>query len=201
MELPALFGFLFFFFTQAEYTNKVIFLFIILWCVHYINRTFVFPFRIKTNGKKMPLVIVLSGMFFNTVNTFLIADFLAKNPDNYSVEWFATWQFMLGLTFFVLGFAINQYSDYLLIKLRSPGETNYKIPNGFLFKFISCPNLFGEIVEWLGFALLTWCWPSVAFLMWTMANLIPRAVAHHKWYLATFKNYPKDRKAIFPFIW
>lgn len=201
MELPALFGFLFFFFTTAEYTNKVVLLFIILWCVHYVNRTLIFPLRIKTKGKKMPLIIVLSGMFFNTINTFLIANYLAKNPGKYTVEWFTTWQFVLGFTLFILGFVINQYSDYILIKLRKPGETSYKIPNGFLFRYISCPNLFGEVIEWLGFALLTWSLPAFAFLFWTMANLIPRAIAHHKWYLSRFENYPKERKAIIPFIW
>ena len=149
----------------------------------------------------MPLIIVLSGMFFNSINTFLIANYLAKNPENYQAEWFGTWQFITGLSLFIIGFAINQYSDYLLIKLRKPGETTYKIPTGFLFKFISCPNLFGEIIEWFGFALLTWCLPSLSFLMWTIANLVPRALAHHKWYLNHFENYPKDRKAIFPFIW
>jgi len=201
MEFPALFGFLAFFFVKAEYTNKVVFLFLILWCVHYVNRTFVFPFRIKTKGKKMPLVIALNGAFFNTINTYLIASFLAENPTNYTVEWFSTWQFILGFVLFVLGFWINQYSDYLLIKLRNPGETNYKIPHGFLFKYISSPNFFGEILEWLGFALLTWCLPSFAFLLWTIANLVPRAIANHKWYHNKFENYPKDRKAIIPFIW
>lgn len=201
MELPALLGFIFFFYTHAEYTNKVVLLFIILWCVHYVNRTLIFPLRIKTKGKQMPLLIVLSAIFFNLVNTFLIATYLAQNPENYPVSWLSSWQFISGFILFLTGFAINQYSDYLLIKLRKPGEVSYKIPNGFLFRFVSCPNLFGEILEWTGFALATWCLPGFAFLMWTCANLIPRGIAHHKWYLERFENYPKNRKAIFPFIW
>lgn len=149
----------------------------------------------------MPVVIMFSAIFFNTVNTFIIATYLAKHPERYGVEWFTTWQFILGFVLFVAGFFINQYSDYLLIHLRKPGETNYKIPNGFLFRFISCPNLFGEVVEWLGFAVMTWCLPAWAFFIWTFANLVPRAISHHKWYLQKFPNYPKSRKAIFPFVW
>jgi len=36
--------------------------------------------------------------------------------------------------------------------------------------------------------------------VWTIANLVPRALAHHKWYNEHFENYPAERKAIFPFI-
>jgi 3-oxo-5-alpha-steroid 4-dehydrogenase 1 len=166
-----------------------------------MNRAIIFPLRIKTTGKKMPVLIVLSAIFFNTVNTYLIAVYLAQYPEQYNQEWMSSWQFILGALLFIIGFGINQYSDYLLINLRSPGETNYKIPNGFLFRFVSCPNLLGELIEWLGFAVMTWCLPSWSFFIWTFANLVPRAIDHHKWYLKKFENYPKNRKAIFPFIW
>lgn len=201
MELPALLLFFAFFFAQNEYTSYGVVVFLVLWLIHYFNRSVIFPLRIKTTGKKMPVVIMLSAIFFNTINTFIISTYLATHPEEYGVEWFTSWQFILGLTLFVAGFFINQYSDYLLIHLRNPGETNYKIPNGFLFRFVSCPNLFGEVIEWLGFAVMTWCLPSWAFFVWTFANLVPRAISHHKWYLQKFPNYPKSRKAIFPFVW
>jgi 3-oxo-5-alpha-steroid 4-dehydrogenase 1 len=190
-----------FFFTQKEYVSYGVAVFLVLWFIHYFNRSVIFPLRIKTTGKKMPVVIMLSAIFFNTVNTGIIASYLANNSEQYGLEWFTTWQFILGIGLFLIGFFINQYSDYLLINLRKPGETNYKIPNGFLFRFISCPNLFGEVIEWLGFAIMTWCLPSWAFFIWTFANLVPRAISHHKWYLQKFPNYPKSRKAIFPFVW
>ena len=36
--------------------------------------------------------------------------------------------------------------------------------------------------------------------LWTGFNLIPRALNHHEWYKENFKNYPKNRKAVIPFI-
>jgi len=39
---------------------------------------------------------------------------------------------------------------------------------------------------------------GLTFLIWTIANLLPRAMNHHKWYIENFENYPKDRKAIIP---
>jgi steroid 5-alpha reductase family enzyme len=101
---------------------------------------------------------------------------------------------------FIAGFFINQYHDHLLIQLRKSNGADYKIPFGGLFRFISCPNFFGEIIEWGGFALLTWCLPSFSFFLWTLVNLLPRAIDHHRWYKKTFADYPKNRKAIIPFL-
>ena len=36
----------------------------------------------------------------------------------------------IGTFLFLLGFLINQHSDYILRNLRKPGETEYKIPKG-----------------------------------------------------------------------
>jgi hypothetical protein len=33
-----------------------------------------------------------------------------------------------------------------------------------------------------------------------LANLLPRALAHHRWYKQRFPEYPSERKAIFPFL-
>ena len=95
---------------------------------------------------------------------------------------------------------INNQSDHILINLRKPGETGYKIPKGGFFKYVSAPNLFGEMLEWMGFAILCWNLPALGFAVWTAANLIPRAISHHRWYLEKFENYPKERKAVIPFL-
>jgi len=92
------------------------------------------------------------------------------------------------------------WSDNRLIHLRKPDETGYKIPKGGLFRYISCPNLFGEMVEWAGFVLMCWSWPALSFAVWTAANLGPRALAHHRWYRSHFKDYPPERKAVVPFV-
>lgn len=41
---------------------------------------------------------------------------------------------------------------------------------------------------------------ATSFAVWTMVNLFPRALDHHKWYKLKFEEYPEDRKAVFPFI-
>jgi len=198
MELPS-FAIILYFYLVSNQSNYATFL-TMLWLFHYLNRTFIFPLRIRTKGKKMPLAIVSSAIFFNLFNAGLNGYFLA-NFETYTESDFSSWNFILGIVLFITGFFINQVSDTLLINLRKPNETGYKIPKGFLFNLISCPNLFGEFIQWAGFALIAWNYPATTFLIWTAANLFPRAIKHHKWYKSTFKDYPKNRKAVIPWLW
>ena len=100
----------------------------------------------------------------------------------------------------LVGFAICFHADRVLRHLRKPGETGYKIPHGGFYRWVSSPNYLGEIIEWTGFAVMTWNLPGLAFMVFTIANLFPRAFSHHRWYLDKFPDYPKNRKAIIPFI-
>jgi 3-oxo-5-alpha-steroid 4-dehydrogenase 1 len=198
MELPSFLIILYFYlsFNQSNYAAMLS----ILWLVHYFNRSFIYPFRIRTKSKKMPITIVFSAIGFNFINAGLNGYFLSS-LEQYDVSSFQDLNFYVGITLFISGFLINQISDTILIKLRKPDEVGYKIPRGFLFKYISCPNYFGEIIQWIGFAVMAWNFPATTFLIWTAANLLPRVAGHHKWYKSHFKNYPINRKALIPKLW
>lgn len=175
----------------------------LLWILHYVNRTCIYPLRIKATPKKMPVAIVASAILFNIVNAGLNGYYLyALAPrEKYDTEWLSAPHFQAGLILFLSGFFINIYSDNHLINLRKSGDTGYAIPRGFLFEFVSSPNLLGEIVEWMGFALMAWNLPAATFMVWTLANLIPRAKNHHDWYQKNFPDYPAKRKAVIPFLY
>ena len=194
MELPALLTCPLIYFTITEEINLNV-LFIVLWIIHYFNRTIIYPLRIKTKGKKIPIAIVASAFFFNMVNGILNGYFLTL----LQFESISELYLILGFIIFIIGFYINISSDNLLIKLRT-NQKGYVIPNGKLFNYVSCPNFFGEIIEWLGFAIMTLNPGSLSFLIWTICNLIPRSKAHHKWYKENFENYPKKRKAVIPYL-
>ncbi len=171
-----------------------------LFVAHYAHRSLLFPWFLRTSGKKMPMAIVLSAMGFNVMNGFLFGYFFSQFAD-YPENWLMDGRFLSGLALFISGAALNIHSDYALIRLRKPGETGYRIPEGGFFNWISCPNHFGEILEWIGFAVFTWSLPGTAFAFWTFANLAPRALAHHRWYREMFPEYPRHRKALIPGIW
>lgn len=118
----------------------------------------------------------------------------------YPPEYIFSLRFVFGVTLFVLGFGINLQADSILRNLRKPGESGYKIPRGGAFQYVSGAHFFGEIVEWLGFAIAVNDLSAYAFVVYTASNLIPRGLSHHHWYKVKFKDYPTNRKAVIPFI-
>jgi len=199
MEMPVMIMLMYFVLTHFSRQNAVTWTLIAFFLFHYLHRTFVFPLRIRTRGKKMPLLIVCSAIGFNFINGSFLGYYFAHFA-NYPPGYFTYPQFIIGAILFATGFYVNWIYDNQLIHLRKPGDVNYVIPNGGLFNLISCPNLFGEIIEWTGYALLCWNLPALSFLVWTLANLIPRALAHHRWYKEKFETYPPGRMALFPFL-
>ncbi len=200
MEMPALLCCPLFVLLSGTEKSVVVWFFIALWVIHYTNRVLIFPFRMRTPGKKIPFSIVLSAIFFNVVNGLICGYYFGYIGNAYPVEWIYSLPFITGLLAWTVGFAINMQSDHILLRLRKPGETGYRIPYGGLFGKVSCPNHFGEIVEWFGFAMMTWAIPPLSFAVWTTANLVPRALSHHRWYREKFRDYPQNRKAVIPYI-
>jgi 3-oxo-5-alpha-steroid 4-dehydrogenase 1 len=199
MEFPALLVMVYFFVINISSNSLPVLIMIGLFCFHYFNRVFIFPFRLHTKGKKMPLIIMTSAIFFNLCDTFLLGYYFTHfTPQDTS--WLTDGRFITGSVLFFIGLIINWKADDILIHLRKPDETGYKIPGGWLFEYVSCPNMMGELIEWCGFALLCWNLPAFAFFIWSAANLVPRAIAHHRWYKNNFSDYPGNRKAVIPFI-
>lgn len=190
---------LFFWTGTLPKNNSLIFIYS-LWVFHYVYRSILFPLKTATNDKKIPLSIVLMAVFFNCINGYTNGIFLGHYADNIQNDYYLQPNFIIGLFVFVLGFFIHYKADDILITLRETKGPGYHIPEGFLYRYISCPNYFGEMIEWLGFAIICWSFPAWVFLIWTVANLLPRALSNHKWYHVTFPAYPKNRKAIIPYI-
>ncbi len=175
--------------------------FLLMWEAHYIHRAFIYPFSLKNSHGKMPLSIVLSGIFFNLMNAWLNGHYIFTLSGGYPDRWLTDPRFMVGSALFISGFVINRHADYTLARLRKQGETGYRIPYGGLYRWISCPNYLGEILIWTGWALATWSLAGLSFALWTIANLAPRAMSHHAWYHRHFPDYPAERKALVPGIW
>jgi 3-oxo-5-alpha-steroid 4-dehydrogenase 1 len=171
-----------------------------LWLVHYVHRTVVSPLRMPRDAAPIPLVIVAMGLAFNLANGWLQAEWLAHLAPERSPAALARPAFLLGTAVFVAGMTLNWRSDAALRRLRAASRGGYGVPRGGAFELVSCPNYLGEIVEWTGWAIASASPAAAAFAVWTAANLAPRALAHHRWYRATFPEYPRARKAIVPFV-
>jgi protein-S-isoprenylcysteine O-methyltransferase Ste14 len=198
MEAPSPILMAIFFFTSDEKSVLQI-LFICLWMSHYIHRTLIYPFTQSGGNKSYPLILVCMAFIFNCLNGF-INGYGVFHLLSYDLSWLKSWQFSSGILIFVTGFVINKTADEKLRMLRRDTDGDYILPEGWLFKYISCPHYFGEIIEWGCWALMTWSLPGLAFFVFTFANLFPRGMASHKWYKSKFPDYPSGRKAVIPFI-
>ncbi|MFO0596872.1 MAG: DUF1295 domain-containing protein [Myxococcaceae bacterium] len=193
MEAPSFFLFGALWLSHPQLGQPLVTALGIAWLVHYGQRTFVYTATMKENGRRKPLLTIVMAVVFNVLNSYGNATQLSERPLDLA--------FFAGLGLFALGFAMNVHSDAVLRSLRAPGEGGYKIPHGGLHRFVASPNYFGEIVEWLGFALAAQSLAGWAFFFFTCANLVPRARSNRDWYRAQFPDYPASRRAVIPFLW
>ena len=200
MESPAVFVFGAMYLIGSRSHTLTAFVFLLMWMSHYLQRAFMYPF-LQRSQRRLPLLIVALGFGFNVINAYVNGRYLFEFSGGHGDIWLSDPRFALGMLIFAVGYVVNKHSDAILRNLRAPGESGYAIPHGGLYRWVSCPNYFGEILTWLGWAVATWSLPGLAFALWTIANLAPRAWSHHRWYRSEFEDYPPERRALLPGVW
>ncbi|KAJ1546221.1 3-oxo-5a-steroid 4- dehydrogenase, partial [Cladochytrium tenue] len=106
---------------------------------------------------------------------------------------------LIGL--FVYAEVSNLITHLILADLRPPGSKVRKIPFGYGFNYVSCPNYFYESMAWLLYAVITGSVAAYLFFAVGAGQMYLWAVKKHKRYLREFGDkYPKNRTAIVPFL-
>jgi 3-oxo-5-alpha-steroid 4-dehydrogenase 1 len=199
MELPALLIFSIYLWFSEALKSPVALIPWLLWSTHYAYRSFVFPALMRPSGKNFPALLVVFAVLFNWLNSYNNSQALFHNSAN--EHDMISIHFISGLIIFCLGFYLHTRSDQIIRHLRSDDFAGYRIPQGGLFKWVSNPHYLGEMVQWSGWAILTWSWAGTAFALFTFCNLAPRALANHRWYKQKFSEYPTERKVLIPFFY
>lgn len=175
--------------------------------IHYFHRSFIFPFCIYSFAD-IPLeitIMIFISCFFNAIMVNRSIFYFS----NYDEEFWLLYIF--GMISFGIGAFINLFSDYSMVKQRSKDihglNGQYIIPRGFLFDYISCPNYFGEIIEWFSFIVISSSFSSFVCFITKISFLFPRAIQTNEWYKENFENeFNNDndlskRRAILPFLY
>jgi hypothetical protein len=200
MESPAVLLFAWIYLQGAYRASTVPLVLLAAWQFHYVHRTFLYPFRMRNQGKRMPVAVAGAALAFNCLNAYVNARWIS-HLGRYAEGWLVDPRFLAGTFLFACGWLVNFRADSVLLALRRPGEAGYRIPRGGLFELVACPNYLGELVEWIGWAVMTWSPAGLAFAAYTAANLAPRALAHRRWYRERFPEYPSQRRALLPYLW
>lgn len=200
MELPAPIFMAVFYSMGENRGGGIPIFFLALFQLHYFHRAVVYPLLTRKRIGRIPVLIVLMALLFNSVNGSLCG-WAVSEVGHYGADWLEDPRFLIGTLLFFVGAGINLQSDAILRRLREPGDTTYRIPRGGLYRWVTSPNYLGEIIEWAGFALATWSLAGLAFAVFTFANLAPRARSNQQWYRSQFADYPPERRALIPFLY
>ena len=204
METPVFVAMLLLWFFSERRGDVVRLVFLLVFELHYFQRSFIFPLLIKGRSR-MPLSIILMGVIFNTLNALMQGGwiFYVSPAEMYPTGWLLDPRFIGGLLIFAAGMFINLQSDNIIRHLRKPGDTRHYLPRGGMFRYVTSANYLGEFMEWVGFAVLTWSWSGAVFALWTFANLCPRAARIYERYKQEFGDALDTSKVkrIIPFIY
>ena len=204
MESPVFIAMLVLWLCSDRRNDMVRMAFLFLFELHYFQRSFVFPLRLRGRSM-MPLSIIVIGLVFNVLNAIMQGGwiFYVSPDDYYPADWLTSPKFIGGFIVFIIGMYINIQSDDIIRNLRKNGDTKHYLPTDGMFRYVTSANYFGEFVEWVGFAILTWSWSGAVFALWTFANLGPRAARIYEKYKSEFGTQldTKKVKRIIPFIY
>lgn len=201
MEAPASLLFFMWFLMGGGAQSATLVVFFLMWQAHYVHRAFIYPLSVGGDKRNMPLVVVLMGIAFNSVNTYLNGRYLFTFSDGYGTDWMLDPRFIVGAMLFATGYVLNRHSDHMLRRERERTQTRYCRIDGGLFRYICCPNYLGELIIWVGWAVATWSLAGLSFAVWTAANLLPRGRSHLAWSRTHLTDYPIERKAVVPWLW
>ncbi|KAI9295554.1 hypothetical protein K502DRAFT_337518 [Neoconidiobolus thromboides FSU 785] len=175
---------------------------LVLFLIHFMKREYETLFVHRFSHGTMPLFNLFKNSFhYHVLSGILPAYFyysqsiakatLGLQLNNY--HYFC-------VVLFMFAEVSNFICHYSLRNLRPPGTKERKIPYGYGFELVSCPNYFFEILAWFSVTLLTNHWSIWLFLFVSTAQMYVWAIKKHRQYKKEFPNYPKSRKAIFPFL-
>lgn len=164
--------------------------------VHFFKRLFEVLFIHKYSGSMpMDTAIFISGSYFLYVVAVAYSQHLSAGFPEPMID-----LKYAGTVMFLVGIIGNFYHHYLLSKLRKEGEKQYKIPYGGLFNLVICPHYLFEILGFIGISCISQTVFALSFTVGSTSYLIGRSYATRKWYLSKFEDFPKDVKAIIPYV-
>ncbi|CAL9137830.1 unnamed protein product [Musa acuminata var. zebrina] len=164
--------------------------------LHFFKRDFEVLFIHQYSGNMiLDSVIPITLSYFTGTVCMIYAQYLTQGMPGPKLD-----LKVAGEVLFLVGITGNFYHHHLLSKLREKGDKTYKIPKGGLFGLVICPHYLFEIIIFIGFCLISQTLYSFLFALGTLWYLMGRSYATRRWYLSKFENFPKQVKALIPYV-
>ncbi|XP_047329821.1 steroid 5-alpha-reductase DET2-like [Impatiens glandulifera] len=164
--------------------------------IHYLKRLLEVLFIHRySGGMTIDASITISISYFIYTATMIYSQYLCIGHQEPSIN--LTY---MGVALFVVGLLGNLYHHIILSTLRKEGEKVYKIPEGGLFGVVVCPHYLFEILGFWGLSCMSQTIYGLLSTLGTTILLIGRSYATRKWYISKFEDFPKNSKALIPFL-
>lgn len=168
---------------------------------HYAKRELETLFVHRFSNDTMPFF----NVFKNSAHYWVLLGFGSMyfflHPEYTPPAWASDTTHLALLGFFCFVEFMNLMCHITLRNLRAPGSSARGIPKGWGFDTVSCANYFWESLAWLTFSISSQCFGSYLFWLVSTVQMLDWAIKKHKRYKKDFGDeYPKNRKAMFPFI-
>ena len=165
--------------------------------LHYLKREYETMYIHRFSAETMPL----RNLFKNCAYYWLVGGVLLA-ATTYSPRFAQeTYRFPKYQVLVWLFSELCNYKSHVVLRdLRPPGTRERRIPHGFGFDLVSCPNYTFEILAWAATSAITQSWSCWAFTTLGALQMSQWALKKHRRYLKEFKDYPKERKAIVPYF-
>ncbi|KAK9265760.1 hypothetical protein L1049_001831 [Liquidambar formosana] len=164
--------------------------------IHFFKRVLEVLFVHKYSGAmSVDDAIPISVSYFLSAASMIYAQHLSRGFPEPSIDLKYP-----GIVLFLMGISGNLNHHYLLSKLREEGDKEYKIPKGGLFDWVICPHYLFEILGFIGVSFISQTLYAFCYTMGTTVYLMGRSYATKRWYLSKFEDFPKDVKALIPYV-
>lgn len=184
--------------------SKVVHIAAVCWSIHYGKRLLETLFIHRFSHATMPIFNLFKNCGYYWGFAAFIAYFI--NHPLYTIPYYGDRQVYAALAGFVMN-ELGNFSIHLALRnLRPEGTTKRQIPrptsNPFtkLFDFVSCPNYTYEAGAWISFTVMSQTLPALFFTVAGFYQMSMWALGKHRNYRREFKDYPRSRKAIVPFL-
>ncbi|XP_071088018.1 polyprenal reductase-like [Haliotis cracherodii] len=114
---------------------------------------------------------------------------------------------VVGCFLFFLASMLQHQTLHILSKLRKSHSgvvenRQHLLPNGGLFEYVSCPHFFTEILIYLAMNIVVQFQHQACLSIgiFVLVNQVIMSLMTHDWYRKNFRMFPKDRKAVFPYL-
>lgn len=166
---------------------------------HFVKREVETLFVHKFSANTMPFFNVFKNSFFYWAVSGLLCAVSIYSPRSLAARAEEPLLDLVGLAIYLFGETGNALVHLYLSSLRSRGGTERKIPSGYGFALVTCPNYMYEILSWAGIIVASRDWTVAFFIAIGAAQMYTWAQGKERAYRAQFPDkYKKKRFVILP---